>query len=282
MPNNKIPFRYRVLRFCFPIIEKVLPKVAQKIAIEIFFSPPRTSLSQEAQEFLNQSNKFKVMVDGKAVVAYAWGESSKKILLVHGWGGKATQFNSLIKHLKRAGYEVIAFDVPGHGASEGNYCDLLLFEEAIQEINNTVGPFEAIIGHSMGGIAGLLAQRNGININKLITISSPSIASDVLYEFRRKLNAAEPTTKAIEEYIQSKYGLPFSEASGEYIASQLQNQIPTLLIHDIDDKQVNVKNMIALKKKLPHAEHFHSQGYGHNYILQNPQMMEKIERFVCQ
>ena len=40
--------------------------------------------------------------------------------------------------------------------------------------------------------------------------------------------------------------------------------------------------MIALKKKLPHAEHFHSQGYGHNYILQNPQMMEKIERFVCQ
>ncbi len=133
----------------------------------------------------------------------------KKILLVHGWGGKSTQFMSIILNLVKLGYEVVAFDAPGHGLSDGNDSDILLFEKAIQEINSILGEFECIIGHSLGAVASLLAQKNGLKAKRVITISSPSIAEDILYLFRKNINASEAITKHIEDHIENKYGLPF-------------------------------------------------------------------------
>src|SRR6267378_1472357 len=46
------------------------------------------------------------------IIYYRWGSGSKRVLLVHGWGGRAAQFFALIPRLVDAGFEVIAFDAP--------------------------------------------------------------------------------------------------------------------------------------------------------------------------
>ncbi|MGZ5446135.1 MAG: alpha/beta hydrolase [Thermoanaerobaculia bacterium] len=48
--------------------------------------------------------------------AWSWGEGPA-VLLVHGWGGHAAQFQSFVEPLVRAGFRAIAFDAPSHGSS---------------------------------------------------------------------------------------------------------------------------------------------------------------------
>ena len=278
--NKKIPLKYRLLPLVFPIAEKVSTAYAKKLAVKMFFTPPKSDLNEEEVDFIKKAKRLHFYVKAKNVYAYSWGSGQKKILLVHGWGGKSSQFMSIILNLVKLGYEVVAFDAPGHGLSDGNDSDILLFEKAIQEINSILGEFECIIGHSLGAVASLLAQKNGLKAKRIITISAPSIAEDILYLFRKNINASEAITKHIEDHIENKYGLPFYHLSGETIAEQLTCKTPTLLIHDKDDKQVPIKHLNALKDKLPHAEHFYSEGYGHNHILENVYVHSKIEKFL--
>ncbi|MDT1028360.1 alpha/beta hydrolase, partial [Pseudomonas paraeruginosa] len=50
--------------------------------------------------------------------AWRWGEGPA-VLLLHGWGGRPTQFAHLSEQLVGAGYCVFALDAPAHGRSPG-------------------------------------------------------------------------------------------------------------------------------------------------------------------
>ena len=87
----------------------------------------------------------------KKVMLYQYGESSKKILLVHGWSGRGTQLFKIADKLVKVGYSTISFDAPAHGKSPGKTTIMADFVEAILEIEKQFGPFEAAVGHSLEG-----------------------------------------------------------------------------------------------------------------------------------
>ncbi len=52
----------------------------------------------------------------------------RKLLITTGWGSKAADFSELIQALRAIDdLEIIAFDAPGNGSSEGELSNLLLF-----------------------------------------------------------------------------------------------------------------------------------------------------------
>ena len=59
--------------------------------------------------------------------------------------------------LENKGYEVLAFDAPAHGDSEGSTVNAIEYSEMIKKVIELYGPVEAFIAHSFGGIAISLA-----------------------------------------------------------------------------------------------------------------------------
>jgi alpha-beta hydrolase superfamily lysophospholipase len=53
----------------------------------------------------------------KSVVVYQYGQSDKKVLLVHGWSGRGTQLVKIADALLKSGCSTISFDAPAHGKS---------------------------------------------------------------------------------------------------------------------------------------------------------------------
>lgn len=89
----------------------------------------------------------------KKAVAHQYGESDRKILLVHGGSGRGTQLFKIADELLKRGYSTINFDTSAHGKSSGRTTILDEFVETILEIEKPFDPFEAAIGHSLGGMS---------------------------------------------------------------------------------------------------------------------------------
>jgi alpha-beta hydrolase superfamily lysophospholipase len=82
----------------------------------------------------------------------------KRVLLVHGWSGRGTQLFKIADELLKQGYSTISFDAPAHGKSPGKTTIMVDFITTI-EINKQFGPFDAAIGHSLGGMSVLNAKK---------------------------------------------------------------------------------------------------------------------------
>src|SRR5207247_1512114 len=97
-----------------------------------------------------------------SIAAWRWG-SGPTVLLVHGWEGRGSQLGAFVEPLVAAGMSVVAFDAPGHGDSPDHRLYLTDLADCIADVIATVGPVHAIVAHSFGAAAALLAkQRRGI------------------------------------------------------------------------------------------------------------------------
>jgi pimeloyl-ACP methyl ester carboxylesterase len=92
--------------------------------------------------------------------SFKWGSGSRKILLTHGWGSKTGDLYDIIIALEQIpDIEIIAFDAPGNGSSEGELSSLLLFIEGVKAMIAHYGIPEVTIGHSLGATANIIALK---------------------------------------------------------------------------------------------------------------------------
>ena len=116
-------------------------------------------------------------------MTYHYGNSDKKILLVHGWSGRGTQLFKIADELIRNNYSTISFDAPAHGKSPGQTSIMTDFIESILEIDKQFGPFEAIIGHSLGGMSTLNAINKGLKVKNATVIGSGDVVQDIVDDY---------------------------------------------------------------------------------------------------
>lgn len=97
---------------------------------------------------------------GHAIAADVFGEGSP-ILLAHGGGQTRLAWTRTAKALEEAGYSAIAMDLRGHGesawSSSGSY-QLDDFAMDLLAISDQLGEKPALVGASLGGLAGLIAE----------------------------------------------------------------------------------------------------------------------------
>jgi hypothetical protein len=133
----------------------------QKLIWELICYSPKMPLRLHQQQLIDQSEQLHLKVYDKyfsekelSFPCFIWGEGSRIILLIHGWGSKGLDFYDLIKGILTVpDLKIIAFDAPGNGSAEGNLSNLFLFAEAIKEIKKVYGILDVMIGHSLGGMA---------------------------------------------------------------------------------------------------------------------------------
>jgi pimeloyl-ACP methyl ester carboxylesterase len=214
----------------------------------------------------------------KNIVVYQLGKAEKKILLVHGWSGRGTQLVKFADALVAKGYSTISFDAPAHGKSPGNTTIMTDFIASIAEVDRKFGPFDAAVGHSLGGMSLLNSVKLGLKINRLVTIGSGDKVKDILIDFVSKLELKKEFSSHLQQHFEKKYNTEM-ESYSAYLAAQ-SITIPVLVIHDEEDNEVPVcasKNIFA---NLRNGELLITNNLGHRKILGNQEVIDRTINFI--
>lgn len=260
----------------YPLLEKSFPKAAHKLGYKLFFTPLKFKAPSRELPIIEKSNKLRFDIAEKSTQFYTWGDNSNPmVLLVHGWMGRAGQFYKLIETLIERQYFVVAFDGPAHGASTGTRTSVLDFAEAIAKVEEEFGKIQFAIGHSFGGITILRAIKNGVEIDNVAFIATPTISEDIVKQFEQRINASPATGDYFRNKVLKKFGVTFKSISASEAIKELD--INSLyLVHDELDKEVNISHAKLMQERFPTAETHYTSGLGHTRILRNDEVVKKL------
>ena len=124
---------------------------------KIFCSPIRFKAPSREAEFYNKTEQEKIQTKSvsKKIMLYRIPNDGPKILFVHGWNGRASQFYRIIELLSETGYDITSIDLPGHGRSSRSSTNLPEIVDLVSEIMKSRGPYHGVVCHSFGGVAAL-------------------------------------------------------------------------------------------------------------------------------
>ena len=255
-------------------------KLVTSYAAKLFTTPIKHKIPKREFEMDSESIQKTIYVGAidKNIVTYEYGQSDRKILLVHGWSGRGTQLFKIADELVKSEYSTISFDAPAHGKSQGKTTLMSEFILSILEIDKQYGPFEIAIGHSLGGMSVLNAIKDGLKVNKAVIIGSGDIVQDILDEFISKLGLKAEISERLRDRFENKYQIKMDSFSAYRAAEKVK--VPTLVIHDNDDPEVPVKAGIHIHKHLENGSLFLTDGLGHRKILGNQNVINKIINFI--
>lgn len=262
-------------------MERLVPAIANRFFAFLFFTPIGYSTPEKELKSENFAEKFILSVDGMRIHCYRWGESTKTILMVHGWAGRATQFRRFVKPFLKEGYQVVGFDGPAHGKSNGKSTNLNEFLKVIQALKNKFNNIDGIIAHSFGGVASIYAIAEGLSVRNLVTIASPTIADEIINTYLKALGGSAKTGELFKEFVIRKFGKPLEEFSSLALIKQVPSNLNVLLVHDEDDQEVSMDHPNELIRIFPRARLYRTSGLGHTRILRNNEVISEVVTFIC-
>ncbi|KAF2336822.1 alpha/beta hydrolase [Flavobacterium ginsenosidimutans] len=273
----KIP---KIIIISAKICEFISTKLVTKFAAKIFTTPIKHKVPKRELEMDRKSLQELIPIPAidKSVVTYTYGQSPRKVLLVHGWSGRGTQLFKIADELLENGYSTVSFDAPAHGKSKGKTTIMSEFIASILEIEKQFGPFEIAIGHSLGGMSVLNAIKDGLKVEKAVIIGSGDIVQDILDEFTFKLGLKKEISAHLKDSFETKYQVKMDDFSAFRAAQKVK--IPVLVMHDKDDPEVPVKAGIHINENLENGSLYLTEGLGHRKILGNHNVIKKILSFI--
>ena len=282
MPNKKSPTETQVPKIIILIgrfLYRISPVLAEKFARKLFITPIKHKIPKREfhMEAASQQSKLFVPSINKEIVVYTYGNSNKKILLVHGWSGRGTQLVKIADAFLENGYATISFDAPAHGKSGTKTTLMLEFIESILEVEKEYGPFEFAVGHSLGGMSILNAVKKGLLIKKAVLIGSGNSVINIVNTFIEKIGLPNDVAILMKNNFENKYHLEM-ESFSAYVAAK-EVKIPVLVIHDEDDEDISVSEAYHLAENLSNKEILITNNLGHRKILGDSKVIEKIVEF---
>ncbi|MFD2907433.1 alpha/beta hydrolase [Flavobacterium ardleyense] len=262
------------------ILEVVSPTLTTKFASKLFTTPIKHKMPKREMAMDQESIQKTVLIPeiNKEIVIYENGAGTKKVLLVHGWSGRGTQLFKIAEELNKHGYATISFDAPAHGKSKGNMSIMTEFIASIMELERIYGPFEFIVGHSLGGMSVLNAIKQNLQVKKAVIIGSGDIIQDVIDDFISKLGVDAKFGLLLKSHFEKKFGGKMDDYSAYKAAENIT--IPVLVIHDTEDTDVPVTAAHHIKKHLKNSELLITEGLGHRKILGNEEVLKKMITFL--
>jgi len=253
-------------------------------AFRLFCTPYTRKITQKRPAIFTKATPKLVDFEGLAIVGYGWQApqpNGKKVMILHGFSSYAYKFEHYVPLLLQMGYEVLAFDAPGHGDSEGKIVNALVYKRFICLVNELENGIDAFIAHSFGGLALSLALQElpGAASKKMVLIAPATETTTALQWFYNMLQVQPDLQAAIEAYIISMAGKPISYFSVTHSLSVIDT--PCLWIHDKNDRICPFSDTLqAQTNAKAQQEFFITEGLGHNKVYRDQGVMKKIGAYL--
>jgi len=217
------------------------------------------------------------------IVRYEWGAGEKVVLLVHGWRSRASRFAEIGSALVERGYTVVSFDARGNGDSAGTRTHALEYAEIAAQLGQRYGVFDAIIAHSLGAVAAFVAVRRGTRTRRLVTIGAPHNFDSVIRTFTTAVGMPPAASRSLKRRID-RWARPLGVDVRRELVSELDPTAyttPLLVVHDSGDREAPLEQaMLIVEAHTGPVETLITDGLGHNRVLSDPTVIERITRFV--
>jgi pimeloyl-ACP methyl ester carboxylesterase len=274
-----VPLVLRLIRLGFIIGGSISPKLAGRVAYNLWFTPTRFSTPASEQEALRSADCVYRKINGINIATYHWGQSGPTVLLAHGWSGRGTQLGAFVEPLVAAGFRVLSFDAPAHGSSSGKQTTLYEIADVMLALNDQYGPFDSVITHSFGGPCLAVAIQRGLKTTSVVSISPPARLAALVEKFADTLAIPE---KAVKDFVQR-----FEDSFGKNIfeqASMVNNvrdlDMPALVIHDEDDADIPWRDGQAVAQAWKNAIFIKTSTLGHRRILRDGLIIQTAVDFI--
>ncbi|TYP75211.1 alpha/beta hydrolase [Aquimarina intermedia] len=263
-------------------LNRLSPFLASRFAARLFLTPFSYKMPEREKRMFDNSKRelIKIPAIRREVMIYTYGNSDKKILLAHGWSGTGTQLAMLAAKLLEHGYSTVSFDAPAHGHSPGKRTMMPHFIETILHLYNSHGPFEAAVGHSLGGMSLLKATSDGLPINKLVIIGTANSVTAITQNFAKNMQLSKEVSVLLKQYFDKKFGEDLDAYSGAVSAEGVT--IPTLVVHDKHDVDVHHSCAYEIADKLKKGTLLLTENLGHRKILGDENVIKDITSFIME
>ena len=263
----------------------ISPRLAGLAAYNLWMTPRRFKTPVSEQTTLQSANLAFITVNNNNIATYRWGHSPSTskatVLLVHGWAGRGTQPGCFIEPLIKAGYQVLSFDAPAHGKSSAKQTNLLEIADVIVALQGHYGVFDSMITHSLGGLCAVLAVKNGLKTNRIVSLCPPATTSGLFEKFVRTLQLNKKTRNNLIQRIETIYGKHILQKLS--MTDLVKNiTVPGFVIHDAQDNDIPWEEGQAVAYAWQNAPFKITSELGHRKILRDPEVIKATIEFLQQ
>ncbi len=247
-----------------------------------------TDIASQAKHLLSQSGSPKrravarvcpilatgehMMIDAGGTRISAWRLEGDDLggpatMLVHGWEDDNSLWTPLVQMLQARGKAVVAFDLPGHGYSEGDACNLALSVQAMLSVAEKIGPIDSVATHSFGGVALAGALMAGFEPSNVVLISPPTYqAGQYERSWRRHGVSEDLIAAALDLGRRDDFFFDMAKVAVDFKAD-------ALFIHSLDDQQCPADDARQAAVAWPHAKFWPVDGLGHRNLVKDDEVV---------
>lgn len=204
-------------------------------------------------------------------------------LLVHGWGGHAGQMLALADALSAQGMRPVIVEMPAHGRSKGSVSNLPQFGRVIEYVTarllqdgHTVG---AVVAHSLAANAAAWALSRGLPAARLVLIAPPASPHAYTHLFAHVFGLNEATRAAMQQRVEALEGVLMPQFEPQAVGPRIK--VPTLIVHDREDRINPFADGVAYSKAIEGALLVATQGLGHRRVLKDSAVLQATASFVA-
>lgn len=254
-------------------------KTAEK-ALQIFGTPFMKSVRKAP---VKNAETIHFYLNNKKMNGYRWNHPQpEKALILHGFGSAAHKFEDYAILLTNKGYEVLAFDAPAHGDSEGDTTNAVEYSAMITQVFQQFGPIQSFMAHSFGGISLSLAlEQIPHDENTKVVFIAPATettsAIDGAFSMLKLKNLA--VRNEFEKIIFNLTGKNIAWFSMRRAMHNIKASV--LWIHDEDDNITPWADALKVKEdNHPNIKFVLTKGLGHQKIYHDADVKTMLVNFM--
>ena len=254
-------------------------KAAQQL-FTVFCTP---YASTQRNEEPKQAEPLQLILNGKKIKGHRWNHPQpKKALILHGFSSAAHKFDRYVTPLVKKGYEVLSFDAPAHGSSEGSTVNAMEYAAMIKKVIELYGPVENFIAHSFGGIAiSLVLESIPHDDSTRLVLIAPATETTSAIDGAFKLFGINDAgiRKEFDNIIHTISGHGPEWFSIRRAVKNIHAKI--LWLHDEDDDMTPLSDALKVKEdNHPNIKFVITKGLGHRRIYHDAAVKKAVIDFL--
>ena len=259
---------------------RVSPALAGRLALEVWRRPGGPATVRADEQAVHDAARTSYVEHGGRVVTYAWGDGARPVLLVHGWGARASRFAAIVTALVERGYSPVSYDAWAHGATPGRARTIPDHRVVIAALEAEHGRFEGVVAHSFGVPVALYAVRDGLDVGRVVAISGMGDFGYLVDSFCAGLGVRPIVNPLLRRAIERTFFAGDDTIWARFSAQPMPGR-EVLVVHDAGDAIVARNQAEILMSALGEdARLLETTGLGHGRILRDPDVVAAAADFL--